>query len=261
MAFSQPHSITTAWLQELQDNNNTNQSDDPNYWASDASTLITTSAAISFKLGTGYQILSSIVPTCIAAQHEVIIVTCFWARSPSQETICYLLRKLSSKAVAQKRKIQVRLCFSSVSLFQKLFQTPSLNGKLYPPKSWTQLGLPPPEELQGLELVVKSVFVRPFSIMHPKFILLDRKVAFMPSFNVSWENWFEGCVEMRGGIVGKLFDFWSSFLSMSLLLHRQVFSTSSCSLENLLPQQQYYFHHRIISIRGLLRFNLHHLHH
>jgi phosphatidylserine/phosphatidylglycerophosphate/cardiolipin synthase-like enzyme len=62
-------------------------------------------------------------------------------------------------------------------------------------------------------MVVKSVFVRPFSVMHPKFILVDRKLAFMPSCNVSCVDWFEGCIEMRGDIVGKLFDFWSAFWS------------------------------------------------
>jgi phosphatidylserine/phosphatidylglycerophosphate/cardiolipin synthase-like enzyme len=88
-----------------------------------------------------------------------------------------------------------------------------LDGKIYPPSSWTGLGLPPPEKLKGIEMVIKSVFVLPFSVMHPKFILVDRKLAFMPSCNVSWENWFEGCIEMKGGITETLFNFWSSFWS------------------------------------------------
>jgi phosphatidylserine/phosphatidylglycerophosphate/cardiolipin synthase-like enzyme len=73
------------------------------------------------------------------------------------------------------------------------------------------LGLPRADELSGLEMVVKSIFVRPFSVMHPKFILVDRKIAFMPSCNVSWEDWFEGCIEMRGDITLKLYDFWAAF--------------------------------------------------
>jgi phosphatidylserine/phosphatidylglycerophosphate/cardiolipin synthase-like enzyme len=71
--------------------------------------------------------------------------------------------------------------------------------------------LPRPEELAGLDIVVKSVFVRPFSVMHPKFILVDRKIAFLPSCNVSWEKWFEGCIEIRGDITLKLYDFWAAF--------------------------------------------------
>lgn len=71
---------------------------------------------------------------------------------------------------------------------QKLFQTSSLNGKIYPPEAWVGLGLPAPGDLGGLELEVKSVFVRPFSVMHPKFILVNRTLAFIPSCNVSCKS-------------------------------------------------------------------------
>ncbi|KAH9220136.1 hypothetical protein DL95DRAFT_290515 [Leptodontidium sp. 2 PMI_412] len=173
---------------------------------------MSTSQPLSFTLGTGSQILSSTLAKCESqTTHELIIVTCFWAKSPSQAAISSLLRNLSSKGLSQNRKIQVRICFSSRSIVQKLFQTSSLNGKIYPPEAWVGLGLPAPGDLGGLELEVKSVFVRPFSVMHPKFILMDRTLAFMPSCNVSWENWFEGCIEMRGDITEKLFDFWVSF--------------------------------------------------
>ena len=60
-------------------------------------------------------------------------------------------------------------------------------------------------------MVVKSVFIKPFSVMHPKFILIDRERLFMPSCNVSSEDWFEGCVEMRGDITKEVFDFWKGF--------------------------------------------------
>ena len=203
--------LTEGWLYSLKKNTPTTTNDSPNYWASDASNLITTPQPLFFSLGTGSQILTSTLRKCEEATHELIIVTCFWAKSVSQEQISSLLQKLSAKGLAQNRKINVRLCFSSRSITQKLFQTSSLNGKIYPPSTWFDLGLPTPEDLTGLEMEVKSVFVRPFSVMHPKFILVDRKLAFMPSCNVSWENWFEGCIEMRGGITEKLFDFWVAF--------------------------------------------------
>lgn len=203
--------ITEGWLYNLKKNNSSARTDSPNYWAPDASNLITTSQPLSFSLGTGCQILTSTLQKCEATTHELLIVTCFWATSASQQEISSLLSKLSAKGLAQNRKINVRLCFSSRSITQKLFQTSSLNGKIYPPSTWIDMGLPAPEDLTGLEMEVKSVFVRPFSVMHPKFILVDRKLAFMPSCNVSWENWFEGCIEMRGGITEKLFDFWIAF--------------------------------------------------
>ncbi|KAG0652519.1 hypothetical protein D0Z07_0639 [Hyphodiscus hymeniophilus] len=40
---------------------------------------------------------------------------------------------------------------------------------------------------------------------------MDRERAWLPSCNVSWEEWFEGCVELRGEVTSKLFDFWVSF--------------------------------------------------
>jgi len=55
--------------------------------------------------------------------------------------------------------------------------------------------------LPGLDVVVKSIFVLPLSVMHPKFVVIDREVAVLPSCNVSWENWFEGAVELRGPVV------------------------------------------------------------
>lgn len=166
---------------------------------------------VNFSVGTGSQILSSILPTCISANYEVIIVTCFWAKSKSREDVSSMLRELSAKAIAQDRKIRVRLCMSSVSFVQKLLQTSSLQGMIYLPSKWENIGLPAPHELKGLDMVVKSVFVRPFSVMHPKFILVDREVAFMPSCNVSFEEWFEGCIKIKGHAVKSIFEFWQDF--------------------------------------------------
>lgn len=206
----------TNWLQSFNGYTSTNLQDDPNYYVSKPQTLITHSTPIRYSLGTGHQLLTSILPTCLETEHELIIVTCFWAKSTSRDAISDMLRTLSKKGLSQKRQIQVRICFSSRSIMQKLFQTSSLTGKIYPPSSWVEkLGLPSPDELRGLDLVVKSIFVRPFSVMHPKFILVDRNRAFMPSCNVSWESWFEGCIEIQGGICKQLFEFWDSFWARS----------------------------------------------
>lgn len=211
--------IIDGWLEEMVGNATTNTADDPNYWAQDPKALITTSQPLTFSVGTGHQILRDVFSACESAKREVIIVTCFWARSKSAEDVSALLRKLSDKTVRENRPaIRVRICISSCSAWQKLTQTESLNGVLYQPSNWKisrwkRLGLPSPEEIPGAKVVLKSVFVRPFSVMHPKFIIVDRERAFLPSCNVSWENWFEGCVEIKGGIVDKLFEFWDEFWS------------------------------------------------
>ena len=183
------------------------------YWSKNRSTLTTTSITGSFTVGSGLDIYNSaILPAIESAQHEVILVTCFWARSPSLTNLSSTLKKLSDRQVSLlsgTSKLRVRLCFSSRSLFQKLFHTSSPAGYIYPPSQWVStLGLPPPEDLPGLDLQVKSIFIQPFSVMHPKFVIIDRRLAFFPSCNLSWETWLECCLPLTGPIVSSLLQFW-----------------------------------------------------
>jgi phosphatidylserine/phosphatidylglycerophosphate/cardiolipin synthase-like enzyme len=60
-------------------------------------------------------------------------------------------------------------------------------------------------------MIVKSIFVLPFSVMHPKFMVIDRKIAVLPSCNVSWEDWFEGSMILEGDIVRNLLNFYFAF--------------------------------------------------
>ncbi len=206
--------LINSWLQELYTQKHLNYNDNPNYWVNDPSTLCASSSIFNLALGTGSNVLDTILPALESTEHELIFVTCFWANSTSLTALSSTLKHLSSKAISRKdnSKIRVRICLSSVSLFQKLFHTSSPSGYIYPPSTWTsKLHLPPPNELKGLDLQIKSVFILPFSVMHPKFIIVDRKRAWLPSCNVSWESWFEGCVELEGPIVNKMVDFWRSF--------------------------------------------------
>jgi len=175
--------------------------------------LISTSSPQSFSLGTGNDILSLAFGKIIReVKHELILVTCFWARSSSLRGLSDLLLLLSTKTVSRKSNIRVRICFSSLSFFQKLFHTTSEAGHVYKPTEWfSKLGLPPPESLPGLDLQVKSVFILPLSVMHPKFIIIDRETCLLSSCNVSWEDWLEGCIEVRGSIVKSVVQFWQSF--------------------------------------------------
>ncbi|KAF2211738.1 hypothetical protein CERZMDRAFT_42567 [Cercospora zeae-maydis SCOH1-5] len=176
----------------------------------------------SLTFGTGHQIFtSSILPAIESAQEEVILITCFWASSPTRDALNDTLLKLSAKALTRTspsnpsppssiKRIKVRIGFSSSSLYQKLSHTSSPAGQIYSPSEWsTKLGLPAPEDLEGIDLEVKSIFFLPFSVWHPKFVVIDRKEVFLPSCNVSWEEWFEGCVRLDGSeIVGDFLKFW-----------------------------------------------------
>jgi phosphatidylserine/phosphatidylglycerophosphate/cardiolipin synthase-like enzyme len=205
------HPTVKSWLQSMStpDVRTSQLQDHPNYWHRDPSLLLTKCDVHSLTLGTGASIYKSMLPSIEAADFEVILVTCFWARSTSLDYLNDTLRKLSAKAVARHRFIRVRICFSSSSLWQKIFHTWSLSGKTYPPSTWTRtLGLPSPSELTGLDLEIKSIFLPPFSVMHPKFILIDRKLVHLPSCNISWENWFEGCLQVSGPLVHECLQFW-----------------------------------------------------
>lgn len=169
-----------------------------------------------FDLGTGLDITKRISAYIVHnAKQELVLVTCFWAKSGSSTVISDILRALSARQLASgtaKPPMRVRICLSSSSFWQKLFHTQSKAGKIYTARQWTKLlHLPPPEELPGLDVQVKSIFMLPFSVMHPKFFILDRKIVLLPSCNISWESWFEGIIALHREIVQKFVQFWQSF--------------------------------------------------
>ncbi|KAF2686171.1 phospholipase D/nuclease [Lentithecium fluviatile CBS 122367] len=194
--------------------------DDPNYYSGNSHSLASTSTVHSFMNGSGSAIYRSLAPLLESTNHELILVTCFWARSDTLETLNDVLRKLSDKAIRRGTdKIRVRLCFSSLSLFQKLFHKQSVTGQMYPPSVWTKkLGLPDPSELGGLDLEIKSIFILPFSVMHPKFMIIDRQTVILPSCNISWEEWFEGCITFSGPAVEQFTKFYNLFWDRTSML-------------------------------------------
>lgn len=164
-------------------------SDFPIYFNNDPASL-KCSANIHDRLtlGIGEDICDKMFGAITEATEEVILVTCFWACSPSLDLLNAALRKLSHRRLG-KPKVRVRICFSSLSWFQKLFHTTAQKGLVYPPSQWKRrLGLPDPSELEGLDLEVRSIFFRPFSVWHQKFVILDRRYVYLPSCNVSWEK-------------------------------------------------------------------------
>lgn len=181
-------------------------------WLSSTDTLISQSTLQDFTIGTGRTIFtSSILPAILSARHEVILATCFWAPGPTLDELTSTLKQLSDRISSEgnRNKVKIYICLSSRSLLQKLFHTSSPNGYIYPPESWKrQLGLPCPSEIPGLELRAKSLFFRPFSILHSKCVIIDRQDVWLPSCNISWEEWYECCIHLQGAIVDQVFTFW-----------------------------------------------------
>ncbi|KAK2070452.1 hypothetical protein P8C59_004942 [Phyllachora maydis] len=193
-----------------------------------------TSTPLAFHLGTGTSLFTTVLlPAVLAARAEVLFVTCFWAPSASLTALSDALRRLAvyreSTARTGDHKVtvpplRVRIGLSSMpSLWQKLLHTSAPAGYVYPPHEWARLlGLPDRDTLEAgrIELRVKSLFFTPFSLVHPKFVVVDRERAFLPSCNVSWEAWLEGCVEMRGEAVASLVDYYARTWEPALELQR-----------------------------------------
>lgn len=174
--------------------------------------LTSSSTLVAFHHGTGHSVYKDLLlPSILNAQYEIVLATCFWATSDTLNGLVSTLRQLSTRATERSRTstIKVYICFSSLSATQKLFHTSSTNGHVYTADKWpTKLGLPSPAELPGLDITVKSLFFRPFSVLHSKYLIVDRETVFLPSCNVSWEDWYECAVGLEGPIVRDTFEFW-----------------------------------------------------
>lgn len=195
--------------------------------ASDRALLATHCRPESFQLGTGASIFTEcLIPAMVSARSEIILVTCFWAPSKTltalrdalaalathRHTLVQAALARSDAAASAIPPLNVRICLSSRSLIQKLLHPQTRSGYVYPPSAWEkQLGLPGQGMLEAgrIQLHVKSLFFLPFSLMHPKFVIIDGQRAFVPSCNVSWEPWLEACVELTGDAVRSLLSFYT----------------------------------------------------
>ncbi|CAG9990472.1 unnamed protein product [Clonostachys byssicola] len=215
-----PASFVGPWTELLQSHKKDQDHDFPNYYVDRPESLITSSVPKALYVGTGLTIFTrALLPAILNAKHSVNFVTCYWADSPTLNSFRETLIKLASARAENPSEVPLKVAigFSSSGLFQKLLHTSSRGGHVYPPSKWPSLGLPNEELLRAgnIELSVKSLFFTPFSVMHPKYLIVDGAKAWVPSCNVSWERWFEGCVELEGDVVIQLAAFqdgvWGSF--------------------------------------------------
>ena len=208
-----PASFVKPWRELLASHSGEQANDFPNNHVTNLDSLITSSVPRSLYVGTGYSIYTrALLPALAAANHSIHFVTCYWAASPTSDAIRdTLLQLASSRAHDQEATslLRITIGFSSRGLLQKLFHTSSRDGHVYPPAQWDTLGLPDERTLRrsNIEMTVKSLFFTPLSVMHPKYVIVDGTRAFVPSCNVSWERWFEGCVEIEGDVVSRLLTF------------------------------------------------------
>lgn len=208
-----PQSFIGPWKELLEAHRDQQQDDFPNHHVNNLDSLITLSNPKTLYVGTGHSIYErALLPAILSAKHSVQLITCYWAASPSLDGIRDALLRLVEERTqgGVESTLRITIGFSSYGLFQKLFHTSSRNGYVYPPSRWPELGLPDEATFRSarIQVTVKTLFFTPFSVMHPKFVIVDGVRAWIPSCNVSWERWFEGCVEVEGGVVSSLSAFY-----------------------------------------------------
>ncbi|KAK0383864.1 hypothetical protein NLU13_7956 [Sarocladium strictum] len=220
-----PTSFLEPWRDLLKSTQGDQINDFPNYHVFNSDTLVTSSIPKEIFVGTGLSIFSrALLPAILEARRSVHFVTCYWAESPSLDAFKGTLEELARarKQNGITQPLRITIGFSSRGLLQKLFHTPSRDGYVYPPSEWCKLGLPDQGLLRDarIDMTVKSLFFTPLSVMHPKYLVIDNEKAWIPSCNMSWERWFEGCIAVEGDIVNRIVTFhervwgpgiWSAF--------------------------------------------------
>lgn len=143
----------------------------------------TTGRVVEVIIGNGLVTTQYFTDLLVQAREEVLFSTCFWAASPSLSILHDALIALNNRARGDHRRVTVRIMFSSYSFGQKFL---SIKGvRKWKSNKWEKLGLPNPELLDYLDLTVLSRFMKPFGVMHAKFVIIDRAVVILPTSNIS----------------------------------------------------------------------------
>lgn len=228
--MSFPSSFVRPWKELLASHQTEQAQDWPNHYVGNPDALVTTSALKALHLGTGESVFTrALVLAVLSARRSVHLVTCYWAASPTRNALRDALVQLASAREPGSPPLRVTIGFSSRGLFQKLLHTFSRRGYVYAPSQWGKLGLPDEATLWrgGIDMTVKSLFFTPLSVVHPRYLVVDEQRALIPSCNVSWERWFEGCIELEGNAVQAL-----------LVFHEQVWGTGASAGAESRPENR-----------------------
>ena len=133
----------------------------------------------------------------VRAKHEVFLATNYWENSHSSSLISDALRQLSNRDSG----VIVKLMYDRGTPSQILH-----NHAAVPPEKWSSVGLPAPEELQGIKLEVVNYHRPPLGTFHAKYLIVDRKVAVLNSNNIQDRPNVEMMVHLEGDIVESFYD-------------------------------------------------------
>lgn len=139
------------------------------------------------------------------AESEVFLATNYWENSHSAGLVSDALRALSKRGVEEGRKGDKRVVVKVV--YDR--GTPSQvlqNHSSVPPAKWDSVGLPKPEEIEGIQMEVLNYHRPVMGTFHAKYIVVDRKVACINSNNIQDRPNVEMCVHLEGPIVQSFYD-------------------------------------------------------
>ncbi|OZJ02257.1 hypothetical protein BZG36_05027, partial [Bifiguratus adelaidae] len=155
------------------------------------------------------EIMSHCAKAIEHAEEEVIIATAYWQKGDSvnkvRDALIELNRKASERtAKGGSEKVIVKILYDR-SHFVKKMVTPGYRIKI-DPSEHTSIDLPDVKDVPNLSIEIVD-YHRPFlGTLHTKYIILDRKIAFLMSNNIQDRPNLEFCMQLEGPIVDSLYD-------------------------------------------------------
>lgn len=137
----------------------------------------------------------------VHAQKEVLFATCWWLKGEISNMMIKALRDLSKRANEEKRTVIVKLMFDQLTK-----ENITHSHGIVPPNKWSLWNIPPPDELPFISMEINCYHRMIMGTFHPKFLVVDRKVALLNSNNIYDRPNLEMMVHYEGDIVNSFYD-------------------------------------------------------
>ena len=139
------------------------------------------------------------------AEHEVFLATNMWQHSEPSRLITNGLRELSRRSVEKNQRAVVKILYDRATVKNAV-----KNHQSIPPKEYSDsngpIRIPSPDELPNLDLEVINYHKPLLGTFHPKFMVVDRRIAIFQSDNIQDNDNLETMTHFEGPIVNSLYD-------------------------------------------------------
>ncbi|KAK4248438.1 hypothetical protein C7999DRAFT_40311 [Corynascus novoguineensis] len=153
----------------------------------------------------------------VRAQKEVYLATNYWQNSVASRYITNAIRELDRRAGARGRRIVLKILYDRGSPRQLYEPHYFVSEKEATSKN---VNLPHPHEISNIDMEVMNFHTPLMGTFHPKFMLVDRRIALLQSNNIQDNDNLEMLVHLEGPIVDSFYDmaliFWHKKLDPPL---------------------------------------------